>query len=192
MRILAATNCELEVEIADGNFREDLYYRLAAFPITVPPLRERPEDIPLLAESFLARANEMHRRSVSEIDAGAMEILSGSHWPGNLRQLQHEIERAVVLASDDEPLEAKHLAPELIAEIADMRGAAGKVREGDSGTRAAEGSTLLPLRAARDHFESAYLRRALITNGGNVSATARTLGMSRFMVQKKIKEYGIK
>lgn len=192
VRVLSATNRDLAVEVADGNFREDLYYRLSAFPIEIPPLRDREDDIPLLVETFIRQANEKHRRAVKGIDEGALEILRGSHWPGNVRQLQNELERAVVLAPEESDIGTAHLSPELVAEIAHMpvAGLSADARP-DSEEELPAGDTL-PLREARARFEAQYIRRVLISNGGNVSACARALGMSRFMVQKKLKEYGIK
>lgn len=191
VRVISATNRDLAVEVADGAFREDLFYRLSAFPIELKPLRDREDDIPLLVDAFLEQANEKHGRSATGVDDGAIEILMGSHWPGNVRQLQNEIERAVVLAPSDGAVGADHLSPELIAEIAHMP-VSGLSADAPPDSEDSETPTTLPLREARARFEASFIRRVLISNGGNVSATARALGMSRFMVQKKLKEYGIK
>jgi len=192
VRVISATNRDLAVEVADGHFREDLYYRLSAFPIDVTPLRDREDDIPLLVEAFVRRANEKHGRAVKRVSDGALDILRGSHWPGNVRQLQNELERAVVLAPEDGTIEPTHLSPELIAEIANMPVSGLPAGSRTDAEQPSSTSDTLPLREARARFESRYIRRVLITSGGNVSATARALGMSRFMVQKKLKEYGIK
>lgn len=191
VRVVSATNRALAVEVADGAFREDLFYRLSAFPIELKPLREREDDIPLLVDAFVAHANEKHGRVVTGVDEGALEILLGSHWPGNVRQLQNEIERAVVLAPADGPIGTQHLSPELLAEIADMP-VSGVSADAPPESEGEETPATLPLREARARFETSYIRRVLIANGGNVSATSRALGMSRFMVQKKLKEYGIR
>lgn len=191
VRVVSATNRDLAVEVADGDFREDLFYRLSAFPIELKPLRDREDDIPLLVDAFIEHANEKHERTVKGVDEAAMEILIGSHWPGNVRQLQNEIERAVVLTPPEGLIQPAHLSPELVAEIADMP-VRGLSAEAPPRSEPSETSSTLPLREARARFEMSYIRRVLISNGGNVSATARALGMSRFMVQKKLKEYGIK
>lgn len=200
VRVVSATNRDLAVEVADGAFREDLFYRLSAFPIELKPLRDREDDIPLLVDAFIGHANEKHGREVSGVDDDAMEILMGSHWSGNVRQLQNEVERAVVLAAAG-AITARHLSPELITEIADMPVSglsadpmldSDRVRGEDDGDEQPSSGTTMPLREARARFEASYIRRVLISNGGNVSATSRALGMSRFMVQKKLKEYGIK
>ncbi len=191
VRVISATNRDLAVEVSDGAFREDLFYRLSAFPIELKPLREREDDIPLLVEAFVEHANAKHERSVKGLDDGVIEILMGSHWPGNVRQLQNEIERAVVLAPQGGSVGASHLSPDLIAEIAHMP-VSGLASDAPPESESGDTPATLPLREARARFEASYIRRVLISNGGNVSATARALGMSRFMVQKKLKEYGIK
>ena len=192
VRVLSATNRNLALEVADGNFREDLFYRLSAFPIEISPLRDREDDIPLLVETFIHQANEKHGRSVEGVEDDALEILRGSHWPGNVRQLQNEIERSVVLAPHEGEIGTAHLSPELVAEIAHMPiSGLSAHAESDSREESPAGATL-PLRDARARFEAQYIRRVLISHGGNVSACARALGMSRFQVQKKIKDYDIK
>src|SRR6185369_9493165 len=102
VRVISATNRELSTEIAAHRFREDLYYRLAAFPIRIPPLRERREDIPLLADHFLAGAAERHRKWIRGIEPAALELLTRFDWPGNVRELSNELERAAALARNDE------------------------------------------------------------------------------------------
>jgi transcriptional regulator with GAF, ATPase, and Fis domain len=99
VRIIAATNRNLHVEIAAGRFREDLYYRLGVYPITVPPLRERREDIPLLVEHLTARTAQRHGKSISEVPSHVMRLLTEWDWPGNIRELANVIERAVILSS---------------------------------------------------------------------------------------------
>lgn len=98
LRIIAATNRNLEAEVAEGRFRQDLYYRLNVFPIELPPLRERKEDIPLLVKHFISRYALNIGKEVMQISAGAMKELMGWHWPGNIRELEHIIERSVLLA----------------------------------------------------------------------------------------------
>jgi transcriptional regulator with PAS, ATPase and Fis domain len=111
VRVLSATNRDLKAEVAGGRFREDLYYRLAVFPISVPPLRRRREDIPLLAARFLNAAAERQHKSVAGLDAAAMEVLAAYAWPGNVRELRNEIERAVALTRNGEAVSPDQLSP---------------------------------------------------------------------------------
>ena len=107
VRVLSATNRDLRAEIKRGTFREDLYYRLAVFPIRVPPLRERLEDVPVLAERFLKAAAERHHKRIAGFDDAAMQVLTAFDWPGNVRELQNEIERAVALTREGETISAE-------------------------------------------------------------------------------------
>jgi len=113
VRVIAATNADLEQEIRAGRFRQDLYYRLNVFPIRLPPLRERPEDIPTLAEYFLRTFRERARRAVPGITPEALRCLRAYPFPGNVRELENEIERAVALADDGRPLDVAHLSERL-------------------------------------------------------------------------------
>ncbi|NUO81956.1 sigma-54-dependent Fis family transcriptional regulator, partial [candidate division KSB1 bacterium] len=110
VRILAATNRNLQQEVEAGRFRQDLYYRLSVFPITVPPLRDRPEDIPLLAEHFIARASAQWNRRPPRMTPAHVAQLQNYHWPGNIRELQNVIERAVILARGGD-LQLEHALP---------------------------------------------------------------------------------
>jgi Nif-specific regulatory protein len=185
VRVLSATNRDLAAEVAARRFREDLYYRLVAFPIRLPPLRVRPEDISLLAQRFVAAAAEAHRKRVAGIDPGALECLMRFAWPGNVRELRNEIERAVALAGDGEPIGRAHLSARLLEPGAPGANAAahGAVVGG------AEGGSLLRARAA---FEARYVAEILRQQGGNVSRTAKALGLSRVMLQRKMKTYGLR
>jgi Nif-specific regulatory protein len=180
VRAVAATNRDLAAEVAAGRFRSDLYYRLAAFPIRLPPLRERPEDIPLLADHMLAAAAVRHGKRVAGIAPEAVELLLAFPWPGNVRELQNEMERAVALACEGEPITPGHLS--------------GKLRGGDATARPVgpPADRTGPLRPARAAFEARYIREALRQHGGNVSHAARALGLSRVMLQKKMKDYGLR
>ena len=110
VRVLAATNADLEADVEAGRFRKDLYYRLSVFPIRLPPLRERPADIPTLAEHFLRVYRQRTRRAVPIISPEALRLLNAYPWPGNVRELENEIERAVTLADDGRPLGLEHLS----------------------------------------------------------------------------------
>jgi transcriptional regulator with PAS, ATPase and Fis domain len=115
VRLLSATSRDLQAAITEGSFRRDLYYRLAAMTIRVPPLRQRREDIPSLAALFLERAAARLRKRIQGIEPEALELLTDAGWPGNVRQLQNEMERAVAMAHDGDTISLRHLSPELIS-----------------------------------------------------------------------------
>jgi Nif-specific regulatory protein len=187
VRVFSATNRDLRAAVAAGNFRADLYYRLAAFPIRLPPLRMRRRDIPLLSDRFLALANTRHRKEVRGFDPAVLELFERYDWPGNIRELQNEIERATVLTPSGDLITSTQLS-------ADVRGGAGSPP-----ARAVEVSAVdhgekdLPtLREARSAFEARFIADVLGRNGGNVSHSAEMLGMSRIQLQRKMKEYGLR
>lgn len=177
VRVLAATNKTLEDEIAAGRFREDLYYRLNVVPLHVPPLRERREDIPLLAQHFVDRLSQRDGSGMRTFDPGALDALSQMEWPGNVRELRNTIERVLVLAS----------GPRITgADISRL-----------AGTRPADGSPLgslldLPrFEEFKDAAERAYLLHKLREANWNVSETARAIDMPRSNLYKKIERYGL-
>jgi len=174
-RVISATHKDLFDEIRAGRFREDLYYRLSAFPIRVPPLRERREDIAILVAHFLRRLSELWGRDAVRVAPEAMDCLGRYAWPGNVRELQHELERALTLAGRGTTLGPEHFSERVV---------------GGGGAHAARltGS----LKQARDAFERDYVLRALRAHQGNVSHTARALGISRVMLQRKMKDFGLR
>jgi Nif-specific regulatory protein len=178
-RVVAATNRDLAAEVKAARFREDLYYRLAVFPIRLVPLRARRDDVPLLVERFTTAAAKRHVKRIPGVTPDALARLTAFAWPGNVRELQNEIERAVALARDGAPIGVAELSPKLAG--GEPAAAAG-----------ANGAALGSLRAARTAFEIGYIRRVLAQESGNVSRTARVLGLSRVMLQKKMKEYGLR
>jgi Nif-specific regulatory protein len=182
VRIVSATNRSLAAEVAEGRFREDLYYRLVAFPIQVPPLRTRREDIPLLAQGFVVAAGERHRKRIAGIDAAALESLVRHDWPGNVRELRNEIERAVALARDGQAIGPAHLSARLVD-------AARAAPEIDASVTVATDGSLLRARAA---FEARYIAEVLRQQKGNVSHAAKALGLSRVMLQRKMKAFGLR
>jgi transcriptional regulator with PAS, ATPase and Fis domain len=115
VRLITATNADLEADVASGRFRRDLYYRLNVFPIRLPPLRERAEDVPALAEHFLRQASRHARRAIPSVGAEALRLLRAYPWPGNVRELENELERAVALADDGQPLGPAHLSERIAA-----------------------------------------------------------------------------
>ncbi len=198
VRVLSATNRNLSAEVAAGRFREDLYYRLAVFPIVLPPLRERREDIPLLAGRFLTAAAAQQHKSIAGIEPAALALLTNWRWPGNVRELRNEIERAVAIASAGEAITPEYLSAPLrnSRSRAPMPFGAAEDSNGE-GTDAVQSSSpcarlQAPLRQARAAFEADYLATALRHHQGNVSRAAQALGLSRAAVQKKIKEYGLR
>lgn len=201
VRVISATNCNLADDLARGRFRRDLYYRLNAFPITLPPLRQRCDDIPLLARHFMQQAAARHGKRISDIAPAALESLLAQYWAGNVRQLENAIERAVALASDGGMIEPGHLpaeTPGLVAldshaDAADHGPSCSPVDEQDVSCRAP--SCILPLRSfreARALFEAEYFGEMLRRHDGNVTRTAQAVGLSRVMLRKKLKHYGVR
>jgi two-component system nitrogen regulation response regulator NtrX len=175
VRVLAATNKELPSEIREGRFREDLYFRLNVIPIFVPPLREREDDIPLLADHFMALMAAEYGRRPKRIASEAVARLQHYAWPGNVRELRNVIERLMIMVPGD-TITAQDLA---------FLGHDG-VRQPAS----AEGASL-PLADARERFEREYILQALAAQNGNISRTADVLGVERSNLYKKMKAFGI-
>jgi two-component system nitrogen regulation response regulator NtrX len=171
-RVLAATNKNLLEEIRRGSFREDLYFRLAVVPLPVPPLRNRPEDIPLLAAHFLREASARFGRKPKSLSPTAVEALQGYRWPGNVRELKNLIERLMILSPSDE-IRREDLP-------AEMRDGVGEVIPPGA-----------PLREARDDFERRYILAALKRHRGNVSRAAEALDLERSNLYRKLRAYGI-
>lgn len=199
VRVLSATNRDLKAEVAHGNFREDLYYRLAVFPIKLPPLRERCEDIPVLAGRFLSAAAERQHKRISGLDPVAIESLMLFDWPGNVRQLWNEIERAVALAGDGEFIEARHLSPTIRNVDGGTKATAAQVEYPaeqwgriPAGTRKPLDERTGSLREVLAAAEAGYITQVLYEHQGNVSRTASALGVSRVALYRKIKEYRLR
>jgi len=185
VRMISATSRDLSAEVASHRFREDLYYRLAAFPIRLPPLRDRREDIPLLANRIVASASERHHKRIRGIEPPALDLLMRFDWPGNVRELQNEIERAIALARDGETIGLEQLSTKLRA-TADAAITIGAV------SPLAEGQPSMGLRRGRASFEARYIEEVLRQQGGNVSRAAKALGMSRVTLYKKLNDYGLR
>jgi transcriptional regulator with GAF, ATPase, and Fis domain len=198
VRILSATNRDLKVAVEAGDFREDLYYRLSAFPIRVPPLRDRRDDIPVMASRFVSGAAERHKKNIAGIDATAIELLIRFDWPGNVRQLRNEIERAVALAHDGETLTPSHLSAGLRGEADAPRTtrATSSIRSVPAAPAIAEGGeaedSQRPLREARGQWEAQYISNVLRRHQWNVSHAAQALGISRPALQEKMKAYRLR
>ena len=179
-RVLAATNKDLTAEIRAGRFREDLYFRLNVVPIFVPPLRDRYEDISLLADHFMAMLAREYGRRAKTFEADAIVALRQYEWPGNVRELHNVVERLMIMvpgeriSSRDLSFLDQGLAP------------GGGVRAEAPGGVAAK-----TLHEARDRFESEYIRRALAAQHGNISRTADLLGIERSNLYRKMRGFGI-
>ncbi len=171
VRVIAATNRDLEVAIAERGFREDLYYRLNVFPIFLPPLRDRKTDILLLADHFVEKYARAARKNVLRLTTPAIDMLLRYHWPGNVRELENVIERAVVVC-DGPAIHGRHLPPTL------------QVPE-------ESGVTSGPLKAAVERLESDLLQDALKTTRGSVTDASRLLASTERIVRYKLKKYGI-
>jgi two-component system nitrogen regulation response regulator NtrX len=181
VRVIAATNKDLEEEIARGNFREDLFYRLNVIPFFVPPLRERKEDIPLLVKEFLEYFGQQYGRPHVEMTEEALTTLQQYHWPGNVRELRNLVERVLILNPKVQRIEKKHL-PVLV-----YRGP--KLTEsGRVNTRAEEFSSLVE---AREAYEREFILKKLDEVHGNVSRAAEGLGLERSHLYRKMKALGV-
>ena len=182
VRFIAASNRDLAAEIAAGNFREDLFYRLNVVPMHVPALRDHPEDIPLLARHFMTRAADSLGLPPREIGDDALAALQACDWPGNVRQLRNLVEWLLIMAPGDaeSAIRAEMLPPELSAS------APPAMRSEHTGEIMA-----MPLRKAREMFERQYLAAQIMRFGGNISRTAAFIGMERSALHRKLKGLGI-
>jgi DNA-binding NtrC family response regulator len=167
VRILTATNSELDRAVSEGTFREDLFYRLNTVEVRLPPLRERREDIPLLATHFLATSGAKYGRPDLELSSTALDAMYRHSWPGNVRELRHSIERAVLLA-EGRTVNLEHLG----------------LRQAPEGSLSLEDVEL-------DEAERILIRKALTRNRGNVSRAADELGLSRSALYRRLKRHGL-
>ncbi len=181
VRVVSATARDLVVEIAEGRFREDLYYRLNVVPVMIPPLSDRREDIPALVQHFIAHYASERRVPTPEIAPDAMVALQSYDWPGNVRQLRNVVERTIILAPGDRigRIDLDLLPAEVMGDQGDI---------GSAGSTAIMGS---PLREARETFEREYLRVQIRRFSGNISRTASFIGMERSALHRKLKLLGI-
>jgi hydrogenase-4 transcriptional activator len=186
VRVLAATNADLEQRVAEGRFREDLYYRLSVIRIHVPPLRERQEEIPHLSTFFLREASERLAKPDVQLSSRALDVFSQYWWPGNVRQLRNEIQRAVAMSAPGSTIEPSQLSPEITAERLPAGAAAGA---GPGPSR--RFSTPVNLATAVEGMEREIIQEALGRAGGNISETARTLGLTRRGLYLKLRRLGL-
>jgi Nif-specific regulatory protein len=172
VRLIAATNVELEKLIESGRFRQDLYYRLNVFPIRIPPLRERKTDILQLADFFVEKYGQSNHKRVRRISTPAIDMLMSYHWPGNVRELENCVERAVLL-SDDDVIHGHHLPPSL--QTAEASGTAFRGR----------------LKGSLAGVERELILEALKSCRGNMAGAARALGISERIMGLRVRKYGI-
>jgi Nif-specific regulatory protein len=172
VRVIAATNADLEKSMSEGRFREDLYYRLNVFSIYLPPLRDRKTDILLLADHFMLKYGRQHAKSVKRISTPAIDMLMRYHWPGNVRELENCIERAV-LVCDDQVIHSYHLPPTL--QTAES--------SGTTNTRS--------LKRAVETYEKELIQDALKSTRGNAAKAARLLDTTERILGYKIRNYDI-
>jgi two-component system, NtrC family, nitrogen regulation response regulator NtrX len=177
VRVLAATNKALPAEIRTGRFREDLYFRLNVIPIFVPPLRDRQDDIPLLADHFMALMAAEYGRRPKRLASEAAARLQHYTWPGNVRELRNVIERLMIMVPGD-TITAQDLA--FLGHDGVPNATAAPAEDGS-----------LPLAEARERFERDYILQALSANQGNISRTADMLGVERSNLYKKMRAFGI-
>lgn len=176
VRIICATNRDLAAEVEKGNFRQDLYYRLMVFPIRLPPLRERREDIPLLAAHFFERYQQEYRLSVAGFSQEALDAMATYQWPGNIRELENEVQRLLIQSDPDVWIEVKDLSPKLrkvegtLARIAPKKGT---------------------LKQMMEQVERHLLAEALREHNNNKTRTAQTLGITREGLHKKLSKFGM-
>jgi len=175
VRVIAATHRDLQAEVAAGSFREDLFYRIHVFPIPVPPLSARTSDIPLLTRHFLQKFAEDHGCAVHEISDAALRVLASREYPGNVRQLANEIQRAVLLAGDSPRIDVEHLSESCE----------------DITARAAGQASGKNLKEQMASVERVLIRETLARHEGNRTHAARHLGITRQALLLKINKLGI-
>jgi len=181
-RIIAATNVDIRARVGGGAFREDLFYRIAVFPIALPALRERREDIALLAQHFLAVSEDAHAKNVRGLTRGAASALERHAFPGNVRELKNIIERAVILCPPGRLIDLAELPGEIVE--GEGRTTTGTVAEGPAKPDG--------LRETMRHHEAVAIMEALTANNGNRTRAAVALGVSRRALQEKITRYGLR
>jgi DNA-binding NtrC family response regulator len=186
-RLIAATNRDLKARLADGGFREDLYYRLNVVHVSLPPLRDRPSDIPLLLEHFVQKFNAKLDRRVTGLDEEALAPLLRYGWPGNIRELENLVERCMIFAEDGQ-VGVQHLP----TEIRDAGDTPTTGLPGELGATPGRTGLKEAVREATLKLEREFIGRALDQTGGNVTHTARLLKISRKSLQNKMKELGLR
>jgi DNA-binding NtrC family response regulator len=201
VRVLASTNAPLDVAIREGRFREDLFYRLNVFPIPLPPLRERKDDIPALLAALLETMNRKHHTRVTDASPEALDRLMAHSWPGNVRELRNVVERATILAAEG-TIRPEHLPPALSASpastpasaLASALASTASPRAALAGTAATTGTNgaelHLAVGATVEQAERALIELTLEHTKNNKTRAAEILGISQKTLFNKLKEYG--
>lgn len=198
LTVVAATNVDLRDEVSAGRFREDLFFRLNVFPIALPPLKERRDDIPLLMEVFLRRYSQQHKRQVPGFTPRAVQTLLQYDFPGNIRELQNLVERGVIMATHDEPIDVHHMFRGGEAQATHLLslGESGRLVE----TKAPMMEVSMPKEVSAaissnsgdlSAKELVAYRKALASTRYNVAAAARALGLTRAQLAYRLKRHGL-
>ncbi len=175
IRVIAASNKDLEKEIEEGRFREDLYFRLNVIPIAVPPLRERHEDIPMLVETFLGKCAKQYQSRKKTMTDNALKQLSGYSWPGNVRELKNLVERLAIMVSEN------------VIEVSDIPAPYNPGANKGMGLSEANLLSIKNLKDAKKAFEKEFIQKMLVQNKNNVAKTAKIIGVDRSYLHKKLK-----
>ena len=175
VRVVAATNRNLDRDVEEGVFRKDLFYRLSVFPVTIPPLRQRREDIPLLASHFLKKQARRAGKRIEGVSTAAMRMLLQYDWPGNVRELANVLERAMLLETES-VIQASSLPRRLC----------------EAGNPGQEGRDTVPASRSLAAIEREALADALVISGNNVTEAARGLGINRSTLYRKLKRHGLR
>ncbi|MBM4267843.1 MAG: GAF domain-containing protein [Deltaproteobacteria bacterium] len=196
VRVISATNRDLAREVEQRTFREDLFYRLSTFPIHLPPLRERREDVGPIATRMVESVARRYQKEISGIASEALSLLERWDWPGNVRELQNEIERAAALARAGEPITSAQLSGKLTGATPRPVGPSSpsppRETQESEAPPSSGGADLGTLRDARSTFEADFIRRTLAAQDGNITRAARAMGLSRVALQKKMKDHGLR
>jgi len=193
IRVVAATNLDLEDAVRAGRFREDLYYRLKVIPVTLPPLRERAEDIPLLLQHYMRRYNAEFRKNFREISAEALRLLTAYSWPGNVRELRNLVERILILEKGDTIL-PEHLPPEITSALSLSQPSTSSAQPNGptaaSGLAGGSGFSLPAAGIALEEVEKDLVLQSLKMAEGNQTRAARLLGISRDALRYRMQKFG--
>ncbi len=179
IRVIASTNKDLETEIENGNFREELFFRLNVIPIEVPALRKRIEDLPVLIDTFFDKCSKQYQAPVKKVKKEVLDLLSTYSWPGNVRELKNLVERLAIMTESD------------IIEISDIPGPYNTSPTASQESLETKSFLVNQLKDAKKVFEKEFIKRKLLQNDNNITRTAETIGVARSYLHKKLKELGL-